>query len=257
MGSAHPLVCQEGPHHTRSTIAHGPTPVSNPNPNNPNTNPDTTTKPLTLTLTAGAEPFPQSAWGAQGIGYLTDHGTQVLTSLGAFLRERWVEDASLLPDDCDAALSALTLYSDNDASDTKPGTQRDYHTTMAIMKGLFPSCNFSSAVNIDRGYVQPLFNDGSHSATLYADKPACLIPGEQDYLGTIGGSAARISEQHSDWVQALNDAIGCCKPSLCGAGASACNLMNLTTTYSGNKTYYAPWSGPLFNSGWGVTLTRL
>jgi len=184
----------------------------------------------------GATPFPSAAWGAPGIGYLTDHGKKVLTAFGSSQRQRWVEDAAFLPKDCKGARDLVTLYADNDGT-----TERDYRTTLAFMEGLFPGCNIT--VNRDASYVQPLFNDGSHPIQAGCEKPTT-----REYLGTMGGNARYVAQVHEEWAQELSTAIDCCKPSLCG-GVVPCNIMNLTVEKGPSFSYWAPWSGGSWSAG--------
>jgi len=180
----------------------------------------------------GASPFPEKAWGAPGIGYLTEHAVASLNSFGAYLRNRLVQDSAFLPPDCASAQALMTLYADNDNS-----TQRDYHTTVALMQGLYPGCNFT--INYDAEYVLPLFNIGGSPVP----DPSCNLPSKEHYLASVGGDMQSVSEDHAGLIMQLSDAVGCCKPALCG-GLTPCTLMNITTEYT--KLWFNPWNGPIF-----------
>ena len=79
------------------------------------------------------------------------------------------------------------------------------------MDGLYPQCNLT--VILDAAYVVPLFNQGQE---VPGGITTCGLPTPQEYLATVGGDMEEVSTAHAEWIDELSDAIGCCKPALCG-----------------------------------------
>lgn len=72
--------------------------------------------------------------------------------------------------------------------------------------------------------------------------PGCTLPSQPIVDGTIGGEISKFIAAQRGAVMAVNDAVGCCQPSLCGG--AGCSILNLTAAFD-TKAFWSLYSGPL------------
>ena len=68
------------------------------------------------------------------------------------------------------------------------------------------------------------------------------LPSEAIVDGTIGGNISKLTAASAEMVMEVNDAVGCCRPSLCGG--AGCSIMNLSAAF-GDNAFWSLYSGPL------------
>jgi len=178
-------------------------------------------QPSYSSFSKDGRPWPDdyAAWGAAGSEHLTAHGGLVLQRMGEYMKQ-------ILPFTVESNTS--TFYSDNDSSN------RDLETAQHFLGGLGV---VAPSIYHEINCTQWLFNQGMKEPA-----SGCALPSEAMLEGQIGGSIAAYSAQYADDIEALNDAIGCCNASVCGA--EDCDLMKVKTSYN-PVAFWSLFTSPL------------
>jgi 4-phytase/acid phosphatase len=140
--------------------------------------------------------------------YLTAHGAQLMTILGAYDREHLAAQGLLTPSGC-ADVGRIRIIADSD--------QRTRETGKALAQGLAPNCSLEVSA-LPEGTADPLFHS-VEAGVGYPDKSLATAA----VSGRIGGNPQGLTGAYRPQLQALEEVLLNCKSAAdCAtSGASA------------------------------------
>jgi 4-phytase/acid phosphatase len=141
-----------------------------------------------------AEPWPK--WNVQP-GYLTEHGSHLMTLFGAYDRELLASQGLLAPSGCVDA-SQIRIVADSD--------QRTRETGKALAAGVAPGCSLEVTA-LPEGTADPLF----HSLGAGVGNPDKLLA-TAAISGRIGANPEGLSEAYRPQLEALEEVLRGCNP---------------------------------------------
>ena len=140
-----------------------------------------------------AEPWPK--WSVPP-GYLTEHGTHLMTLFGAYDREQLAAQGLLAPSGC-ADAPQIRIVADSD--------QRTRETGKALASGLAPGCALEMSA-LPEGTHDPLFHSlGAGVGHLDKSLASAAI------AGRIGNNPQGLSEAYRPQLEALEEVLRGCK----------------------------------------------
>ena len=140
------------------------------------------------------QPWPE--WSVPP-GYLTAHGAQLMTLVGAYDRELLASEGLLAPGGCEDA-RRITIVADSD--------QRTRETGKALAAGLAPGCALAVKA-LPEGRPDPLFHSLS-AGVVQADRLLATAA----ISGRIGGNPQGLVEAYRPQLNALEEVIAGCSP---------------------------------------------
>jgi 4-phytase/acid phosphatase len=159
------------------------------------------------------EPWPK--WSVPP-GYLTAHGAQLMTLLGAYDRELWAAQGLLAPNGC-ADASRISIIADSD--------QRTRETGKALAAGLTPGCA-AGVRSLPEGTADPLF----HSLEAGIGPPDKLLA-TAAVTGRIGGNPQGLTEAYRPQLEALEEVLrGCSSKDMCAGSTPLQSLFDLPSS---------------------------
>ncbi len=138
--------------------------------------------------------LPWPAWSVPP-GYLTAHGAQLMTIVGAYDREHLTSQGLLSPNGC-ADASHIRIVADSD--------QRTRETGKALAAGLAPGCVLDVAA-LPEGAADPLFHS-LEAGIGHPDKALATAA----VSGRIGGDPQGLSEAYRPQLEALAEVLNGC-----------------------------------------------
>jgi len=164
------------------------------------------------------EPWPK--WSVPP-GYLTAHGAQLMTLLGAYDRELWAAQGLLAPNGC-ADASRISIIADSE--------QRTRETGKALAAGLAPGCVLG-VKSLPEGSADPLF----HPLEARVGHPDKLLA-TAAVAGRIGGNPQGLTEAYRPQMEALEEVLrgyssrGCNSNDKCAGSAQLQSLFDLPSS---------------------------
>lgn len=154
-----------------------------------------------------AEPWPE--WSVPP-GYLTEHGTHMMTLFGAYDREQLAAQGLLAPGGC-ADAAQIRIVADSD--------QRTRETGKALAAGLAPGCSLEVSA-LPEGTHDPLFHSmGAGVGHLDRTLAAAAISGR------IGANPQGLIEAYRPQLEALEEVLhGCGAGAKCTGSSTAAHL---------------------------------
>jgi 4-phytase/acid phosphatase len=138
-------------------------------------------------------------------GYLTEHGAQLMTMMGAYDRALLADEGLLTQHGCEDA-AHIRIRADSD--------QRTRETGRALAAGLAPGCNLA-VIALPEGTADPLF----HSVAAGVGSPDRKLAASA-VSGRIGGNPQGITEAYRPQFNALEEILHSCSPGAdCKEGA--------------------------------------
>jgi 4-phytase/acid phosphatase len=143
--------------------------------------------------------YSRQLWPAWSVlpGYLTEHGAQLMTLMGAYDHEWLASKGLLVPSGC-ADAQHIRIIADSD--------QRTRETGKALAAGLTPGCKLEVTA-LPEGTEDPLF----HSLAAGAGKPDRALA-MQAVSGRIGGNPLGLTEAYRPQFEALEEVLLACSP---------------------------------------------
>ena len=164
------------------------------------------------------EPWP--AWSVPP-GYLTAHGAQLMTLVGAYDRALLASQGLLAPSGCEDA-AKIRIVADSD--------QRTRETGKALAAGLAPGCAHEVKA-LPEGTPDPLFHSLG-AAGGQADKLLATAA----IAGRIGGNPQGLTEAYRPQLKALEEVLQGCNPQAnCKDKAEPLSLFDLPTSLGPGK----------------------
>jgi 4-phytase/acid phosphatase len=176
-----------------------------------------TASPETLAGYASA-PWPE--WPA-GQGELTARGAELARLMGAYYRAM-LEDRGLL-------LRAGSCPPAGTVRAVADVEQRTVATARAMLDGMFPGCGMEPEV-LAGAKTDPLFHPVEAGVC-----PLDAALAEKAVLGRIGGGFAAVLDAYSPSLAAMQSALGCCAPKLCGKDSGQCKLADVASRLEAGK----------------------
>jgi 4-phytase/acid phosphatase len=130
-------------------------------------------------------------------GYLTEHGSKLMTLFGAYDREMLAREGLFAADGCGDA-ERVSIIADSD--------QRTRETGKALAAGIFPNCKMDVKA-LAEGTPDPLFHSLEAGAG-HVDGGIALAA----LAGRIGDNPAGLVEAYRPQLQAMEDVLLGCKP---------------------------------------------
>jgi len=130
-------------------------------------------------------------------GYLTEHGAQLMTLMGAYDRELLADEGLFAPKGCTNA-ARIRILADSD--------QRTRESGRALAAGLAPGCNLEVAA-LTEGTPDPLF----HSLAAGVGSPDRMLA-TSAVSGRIGGNPQGLTEAYRAQLRALEEVLHACSP---------------------------------------------
>jgi 4-phytase / acid phosphatase len=150
-----------------------------------------------------AQPWPK--WAVPP-GYLTEHGTKLMTLFGAYDRELLSKQGLLSATGCDDA-NRVTIIADSD--------QRTRETGKAIAKGLMPGCSLEVHAQPE-GTADPLFHS-LEAGVGHPDKALATAA----VAGRIGNNPSGLTQAYRPQLQILDDVLSGSDHGTCATASSA------------------------------------
>jgi 4-phytase/acid phosphatase len=167
-------------------------------------------------------PYSREPWPAWSVppGYLTEHGAQLMTLLGAYDRELLAAQGLIAPSGCADALK-IRIIADSD--------QRTRETGKALAAGLAPGCAIQ--VNaLPEGTPDPLF----HFQSANVGQPERLLA-TAAIAGRIGGNPQALIEAYRPQLQALEDVLRGCSGANCEGKPERLSLFDIPSSIAPGK----------------------
>jgi 4-phytase/acid phosphatase len=167
--------------------------------------------------------FSDTAWPDFGVepGELMPNGFDAAQQMGAYYGA-YFRDGGLLPATGCPKAKKIWFRSDN--------SQRTYETAVALRNGMLPGCDYdiqSLPINVPDKPVDPLFDPVNANICTPNDTRLNLA-----WEASLGRSSDAVADANAYSLEALQDVLQCCQPSLCAeAGLPAgCTLLDLPST---------------------------
>jgi len=128
-------------------------------------------------------------------GYLTEHGAELMTLMGAYHRELLANEGLLAPKGCSDVLH-IRILADSD--------QRTRETGRSLVAGLAPGCNIEVAA-LPEGTADPLF----HSLAAGIGSPDRMLA-TVAVSGRIGGNPQGLTEAYRTQFEVLQEVLHTC-----------------------------------------------
>jgi len=167
------------------------------------------------------QPWP--AWSVPP-GYLTEHGTRLMTLFGAYDRELLAAQGLLAPSGC-ADAEHIRIVADSD--------QRTLETGKALAAGLAPGCPIEVS-SLPEGTADPLF----HPLSAGIGHPDDLLAAAE-ISGRIGGSPQSVVEAYRPQLEALEEVLlGCRRGADCKSadGPTPISIFDIPSSLNPGRT---------------------